>query len=169
MTTKRQSAMKTSLQSLRKRFAPTLISKALKELFTGLARTATRSAPSRAPLHRGFVLEPLEPRLLLSADLQAGHDWGTALTVTATDATHVQLSDGTNTTGPVALDNDGSGNSIVNISRDTTSALSGDTVQLDLSSLDGLNLSMVSGGPTTVLDFKFTGGNQTLADRKAHV
>src|SRR5258708_10938041 len=106
---------------------------------------------------RGIMrLEALEPRLLLSADLHAGFDWGNTLTVVATNSGNVQLSDGGggHTTGPIAMTGDG----VIKILRDTTGDINGDTVQLDLASLDDLIL-----GGATVLDVKFTGGRQTLA------
>src|SRR5258706_6267435 len=66
---------------------------------------------------RTMRMEVLEPRLLLSADLTAGATWGTTLTVTATDATHVQMTDGTvPNTVTAALTGDG----VIKISRDTT-------------------------------------------------
>jgi len=103
---------------------------------------------------RTMRMEVLEPRLLLSADLTAGATWGTTLTVTATDATHVQMTDGTvPNTVTAALTGDG----VIKISRDTTGDITSDTVQLDLASLDGLNL-----GGATILDLKFTGGRQTF-------
>src|SRR5882672_1730512 len=116
----------------------------------GLLRRALQERQRRI-----MRLEVLEPRLLLSADLTAGAGWGTSLTVTATDATHVQMSDGgSNTTGPTAMTSDG----VVNISRTLTADVRNDTIQLDLANLDDLDLSLVG---ATVLDLKFTGGRQT--------
>jgi hypothetical protein len=76
----------------------------------GLLRRALQERQRRI-----MRLEVLEPRLLLSADLTAGAGWDTNLTLTATDATHVQLSDGT-FTDTHALTGDG----VVTISRATS-------------------------------------------------
>src|SRR5512146_843835 len=163
---KNQSAVKNGLQSLRKRFAPTLISKALKEIFTGWSRSAIKGAPTRAPLHRGFVLEALEPRLLLSADINY------AAVATATGADYTLVANGA-TTVELRLTSDSSlvasaaldGTGVVNILRqgvdDATSAglqaAAADTLRLDFNSLSAL-----SGWGGSVLDINFTGGAQDI-------
>ncbi|HYX62827.1 MAG TPA: LEPR-XLL domain-containing protein, partial [Burkholderiales bacterium] len=115
----------------------------------------------QAEYRRAMRFEPLEPRLLLSADLHAGATWGTALSLTAADPTHLQLSDGSNNVSAL-LDSSG----IVNISRTATGDVLGDTVQLDLASLAGLDLSSLG---SNALDIKFTGGSQTLAQDKVQL
>ena len=100
---------------------------------------------------RTMRMEVLEPRLLLSADLTAGAGWGTNLALTAVDATHVQLSDGANTTGSIAMTGDG----IINISRAALGDVTGDTLNVNLASLGILT-------PGSLLDIKFTGGLQSV-------
>lgn len=143
-----------------KPFALSIIARLLKNVFGRWGRTPGRTSTegTRASVRRSFALEALEPRLLLSADLSAGATWATDLTVSALDATHVQISDGsiTNTTS-VALPGDG----VINITRTSTSDVLGDTVHLDLTSLAGLS--------ATALTLNFTGGRQTAAADRVHL
>src|SRR5438552_8931441 len=147
---KRTSALRAGLASLRRKFAPSLISRALKEVFSGRG-----SSPVRAPRPRqaqAFLLEALEPRLLLSA---APIDYTLAtttnLTLSAVDATHVQLSGGSYTSASTDLS---ASSGALDIFRGSLAAdLAADTIHLDLNSLQQL---------TTGLSVNFTGGLQSL-------
>ncbi|HXL75864.1 MAG TPA: LEPR-XLL domain-containing protein, partial [Burkholderiales bacterium] len=147
---KKTSALRAGLASLGRKFAPSLISRALKEVFSGRG-----SSPVRAPRSRqaqAFLLEALEPRLLLSA---APIDYTLAattnLTLSAVDATHVQLSGGSYTSASTDLS---ASSGALDIFRGSVAAdLAADTIHLDLNSLQQL---------TTGLSVNFTGGLQSL-------
>src|SRR5690349_14023709 len=147
---KKQSTLRTGFASLRRKFAPSLISRALREIFSARERTPAR--PPRARHSQAFLLEPIEPRLLPSA---AAIDYTaaalqTSLTLSAVDATHVQLSGGSYTSASTDLS---ASAGELDITRATGADFLGDTIHLDLSSLQNL---------TTGLSVNFTGGLQSL-------
>ena len=151
-----RSALRNNYRSFRNTFTPSLITRALKNVM-GEAASRWRSSPKvgthpRAPGRQSFALEQIEPRLLLSADLSAGAAWSTSLTLLALDPSTVRLTDGTNVDDKTLT-----GDGIINVTRDTTADIMGDTLQLDLSTLDSLNL-----GAATTLDLHFTGGRQQV-------
>ncbi|MDI1243849.1 MAG: LEPR-XLL domain-containing protein, partial [Rhodoferax sp.] len=146
--------MKT-LHTVRNLFARSSLASYLSEAFRPKPAKTSHLHTRKTNRRLDFSMEAMEPRLLLSADLSAGATWGSSLTLIATDATHVQLSDGTNTT-TAALTGDG----IINLTRAggaLVQAANGDTVHLNLASLDGLTL-----GSASSLDIKFTGGSQLV-------
>src|SRR5512135_3732560 len=85
----------------RKVFAPSMIAKLVREAFARFGRRADepmRAQRAPAPARRqGFMLEPIEPRLLLSADLSyfgpAANPSATQFWLKAINSTQVQLFD----------------------------------------------------------------------------
>jgi len=149
---KKQSAVRTRFDSLRKSFAPTLISRALRQIFSGRGSSQAEARLPRERRHQAFALEALEPRLLLSAatiDYTAA-GLTTSLTLAAVDNTHVQLSgDGyTSTSTDLSLSA-----GALDLSRSFGADAAGDTIHLDLASLKTL---------TTGLSVNFTGGLQSV-------
>ena len=121
----------------------------------------------RQEQRRRFILETLEPRVLLSADITYGaastvHD----MTLIADHSTPdtilklVETGNASNVLGSVILDDSGDIN--VKISRDTTGALNGDRVRIDLNTLNILD-SFVSGNGG-VLNINIDGGSEAVAD-----
>ena len=94
--------VKNQLQSLRTALQQTVLAARIRQLFEPKRGATPRQA------QREFRLEALEPRLLLSADINYAdtHVLGADYTLVATDATHVQLklTGGALVGTPVALD-----------------------------------------------------------------
>ncbi|HUJ88277.1 MAG TPA: LEPR-XLL domain-containing protein, partial [Burkholderiales bacterium] len=158
--------MRAAARWSRKVFKPSVIAQVLREAFTRLGRrspapAAKRSAP--AARHQDFVLEALEPRLLLSADLSYA----------ATSTTHdftlkavsgaISLYETSNLSTAIDTQSiSGGGDVNVSIARDDTAgaqALNGDTLRIDLDTLNLLNSAM--SGHVLTLDFE--GGNERVS------
>ncbi|HEX5093542.1 MAG TPA: LEPR-XLL domain-containing protein, partial [Burkholderiales bacterium] len=144
---KRPNALGAALTSLRRKFAPTRLSRALREIFSSSGMGTTPIARTR----RGFVMEPLEPRLLLSATIDYTAALATDFSLTADDATHVRLAGGSYDSGTIDL---AAGSGVLDLLRTGGAEdVAADTIRLNLASLQML---------TTGLTINFTGGLQTL-------
>jgi hypothetical protein len=147
----------------RKSFARTFLSKLLNDAFARWRSPRSEPAPEsvREPARRGFALEALEPRLLLSADISYGLAAGHDLTLKAggtSGAATLDLYDGASLVSSHAFDLN------VTIERggfnpigDAARAAAGDTLHIDLSNFSILDAQAAGG----LLDIKFTGGSQT--------
>jgi len=142
--------MKT-LHTVRNLFARSSLAAYLSDAFRTKHPHTSHLHDRKIPKRLDFSMEAVEPRLLLSA---APIDYSTAsatdFTLTAIDATHVSLDGGSYSSGAIALDSTGE----LNIFRNSVAgALVGDTIHLNLTSLDQLS---------TGLKINFTGGSQDL-------
>src|SRR5260221_2822300 len=168
-----ESAMRKETLSVRKTFAPSFLSKLLKDMFGGWGKpeeTLVLPLPARqAHRRQGFTLETIEPRLLLSADI--GYPNAANLTdVLVTDLTLKAESNSgdlflrlyetgtSNVVSEVQLDDGGDVN--VNITRDVGAALFADTLHVDLTTFDVLD-SFV-GGNGGKLSLNFTGDSNIV-------
>ena len=146
--------MNKSLRSFGHAFRRTWLTQQIRQLF----EPGSGGDKRRAQRARGLSLEPLEPRLLLSADLSYASGAPTDLTLRAITATQVQLfqTGGSAIGSAVLLDSSG----ILNLSRAgglAVQSLAADTLRIDVASLSTLNV------PGGLLDIRFVGGDQDIA------
>ncbi len=150
----------------RKSFAPSFLSQLLNDMFGGWGKTEEAPvlpmAARKAPRRQGFTLEPIEPRLLLSADLSYPN-LANALDVAVTNLTLKAESDSgdlylrlyetgtSNLVSEVLLDDAGDVN--VNISRAIGAGLFADSVHVDLTTFDLLDTFVNAHGGKLTLNF----------------
>ena len=151
----------------------TLLDKVLGELFPRNARpTGRRHGAPRAPAksrRQDFALEPIEPRLLMSADLNYSGSAAKEFWVKAVDSTHVQLfTDATQTdAGYQATSAQTVDDGTITVHRGTTAqaGAASDIVHLDTDTFALLNpgSTEINTNPDGVkLEVTFTGGDQRL-------
>jgi hypothetical protein len=177
--------MRTSTGINRRTFAPSLLlHKLLRKISSGWTGSSQRDAAEKSisvPLrHQGFMLEAIEPRLLLSADISYATDLGNAAglemqlqAVTSGSDIYLNLyktSDATLITSKLLGAGDLTGADLnVNIMRDSSGsvgdaarAFAADTLHVDASTLSALSgLS----GFTGDLGLLFTGGLQSFGSQ----
>ncbi|MGH3553298.1 MAG: beta strand repeat-containing protein, partial [Mycobacterium sp.] len=152
----------------RKVFKLSLIGQMLRDAFARRERPedkrrAPRSLAVQAPRRQGFMLEPLEPRLLLSADLSytpaISNPLATEFTLKAVSPTALNLYDTSNNVVGSATLSDGT----VNIERSLLGDVTGDTIHLAVDTFTALDASS-SGitGNSDSLSIVFKGGDQRL-------
>jgi hypothetical protein len=150
----------------RKFSKPNVLSKLMRDIFRR-DRSPGTTVPLAKPARRqSYALEPMEPRLLLSADLSyaalsSAHDF-TVKAVQNAGNYYLNLYDSGNLSGAISSKQiTGGGDVAVSVARDDTlgaQGLNGDTVHIDLDSLALLNTPM-SGH---ALAINFQGGSQRI-------
>ena len=146
----------------------TTIAGLIRQLFRAgradLPPTGSRHAHAAIKRERGFSLEPLEPRLLLSADINyhpASNLTGEDYTLTAASATLLELR--LTTGGALVTSGTLDASGVVNLHKGGTALVqsaASDTIRLNLSSLS--NLGALSGVTSNLLDIRFVGGSQDI-------
>src|SRR5712691_6977159 len=140
----------------------TVLDKVLREMFPRSERALGRRhgalrAPAK-PRRHDFVLEAIEPRLLMSADISYT-SFATDFTLKAVSTTGLELRDNSSTLVGSATLSDGS----VNIHRSLAGDLFADTIHLDLDTFSLLNAGS-SGitGNGSLLEINYAGADQRL-------
>src|SRR4051812_10703838 len=120
----------------------TVLDQVLREMYPRKDQPERRphNAPRAAAKRRrqGFTLEPLEPRLLMSADISYTSA-ATNLTLKATDSTHLALFD--DAAVPNQVGTDALSEGLVKIHRSGLGDVFGDTIHVDASTLTTLDAS----------------------------
>ena len=154
---------KTAALLSRKVFRPSILGQLLRDAFERIARPVTvrRAAPAR---RKGYMLEAIEPRLLLSADISYAVSTAHEFTLKAEGGNVVNLyQTGTSTVaGSATLSSAGDVN--VNIARGLPlggDAAVSDTIHIDLDTLSLLDGFVNANG--SVLSINFAGGDQYAA------
>ena len=158
------SAFATPSRWARKVFQPSRLAKLLRDVFSRRpSAPLERRAESRPLRRQAFMLEPMEPRLLLSADLSytpaASNALATQFTLKAVTTTDLKLFDNLNNEVASATLNDGS----VNIDRSALGDAFGDTIHLALDTFSMLDATSAGiSGNGNLLGITFSGGDQRL-------
>ncbi|MFZ1909741.1 MAG: LEPR-XLL domain-containing protein, partial [Burkholderiales bacterium] len=153
---------KTAARLSHKVFRPSVLGQMLREAFERITRPVTvrRATPARG---KGYMLEAIEPRLLLSADLSyaassSAHDFTLKAAAGA-----ISLYDSSDLSSALATKSIGGGGDVsVSIARDDTlgaQGLNGDTLRIDLDTFNLLN-SALSGHGLTI---DFQGGSERVS------
>ncbi|MGA7986411.1 MAG: LEPR-XLL domain-containing protein, partial [Burkholderiales bacterium] len=154
---------KTAALLSRKVFRPSVLGQLLRDAFERIARPVSvrRAAPER---RKGYMLEAIEPRLLLSADISYAVSTAHEFTLKAVGANAINLYEtGTsNVAGSATLSSAGDVN--VNIARGLPlggDAAVSDTIHIDLGTLSLLDGFVNANGSKLSIDF--AGGDQYAA------
>jgi hypothetical protein len=125
-----------------------------------LARKGAVRAPAR-PRRPAFGLEPVEPRLLMSADLSYSSLAGESMQLTVGGSAGAPTINLSGSFGTVSKNLVGSGDTTINVLRSTGSDLFGDTLNIDLNSFATLNTFVSGSGGSLTIDFE--GGDERLS------
>jgi len=145
-----------------------LLDKVVREILPGRASRKRRAGgaarPTSKPKRQSFTLEPIEPRLLLSADLSYGGSGAHEFWVKAIDSTQVQIFTDAGGTQAAASAQTLSGGQLT-IERGSVLGanlgdINSDTIHIDTDSFSALDASATGISAKNLLDVTFDGGDQ---------